>query len=76
MRTGVNIYPSCSTCRYMKKMSVKLRKEKTDNGGIHFKYNYEWTVDCKLEGVMVDTIEGTAHRTPLPKCSRWKFIYE
>ena len=57
-------------------MKVKSKKEKTDNGGIHFKYLYEWTVDCKLEGKMVDTIEGTANRTPLPKCSRWKFIYE
>jgi len=70
------IYPSCSTCKYMKSMSFKSIKEKTDNGGIHFKYLYEWTVECEKEGKMVEIIEGTKHRVPLPTCSLWRFRLE
>lgn len=57
-------------------MSVKTKWEKTNDGGIHWKYLYEWTVECKKEGKTVEMVEGTRHRTPLPKCSLWEFIYE
>jgi len=76
MRVGEYVYPSCSTCRFKIKMKVKSRKERTDNGGINFKYLYEWTVECEKEGTLKETIEGTAHRTPIPKCSLWKIRYE
>ena len=67
------IYPSCSTCKYKKSMKYKLIKEKSDDGGIHFKYLYEWTVDCEKEGEMIDIIEGTRDQIPLPTCSLWRF---
>lgn len=51
-------------------------REKTDDGGIHFKYLYEWKVDCTKEGEMIDIIEGTRNRTPLPTCSLWRFKVE
>jgi len=76
MRTGEIIYPSCSTCRYLIRIKVKKRKERTDNGGINFKYLYDWTVECKKEGTIKETIEGHAHRTPIPKCSLWRSMYE
>jgi len=70
------IYPSCSTCRHKISMKYRLIKEKSDNGGIHYRYDYEWEVNCKKEGIVKEMKEGTKHRIPLPSCSLWEFLYE
>ncbi len=72
MRGEQGVYPSCSTCRYKKKLSYKLEKKRTDDGGINFQYIYIWKIDCEKEGKIVDRIEGTKHRAQIPKCSLWK----
>ena len=62
---------NCTNCGYLNKISVKSSREKTDDGNIHYRYFYEWKIDCKKEGKIKLKLEGTKYRTEIPSCSLW-----
>lgn len=64
---------SCANCRFMNKIKVKSSREKTDDGDIHYKYLYEWTIDCEKEGEIKTRLEGTKHKATIPTCSLWEY---
>ena len=55
----------------MKRIKSRPVFEKTDDGGVNWKYNYAWEVDCEREGTVREIIEGTANMCRVPTCSLW-----
>ena len=64
---------SCTNCRFIDKIDVKSSREKTDDGGIHYKYYYDWTIVCEKEGETKTLLEGTKHKATIPTCSLWEY---
>ena len=61
----------CRTCFHCTKISMREDFKKTDDGGVNWKYNYIWTINCKKNGRFIDIVEGTANMCKVPTCSLW-----
>ena len=70
--TNANIARTCRNCVYLKKLKKEPQWKKTDDGGVNWKYNYKWTIECEKEGKFTEIIEGTARFCEVPKCSLWR----
>lgn len=64
--------PCCKNCLYLNSISVIKKREKTDDGGVHYKYLYDWEIDCQKEGKFKTIIEGTKNMCEVPHCSLWR----
>ena len=65
---------NCTNCRFQKgRIKVDHKRERTDNGDIHFKYTYVWTIYCsRYDDKITTTLEGTKHKATIPTCSLWE----
>ena len=63
---------NCVNCRLMNTIKVNRIRERTNNGDIHYKYYYDSTIDCKIEGEVTTRLEGTRYKATIPTCSLWE----
>ena len=63
---------TCRNCRYLTSLFFVKDFKKTDDGGVNYKYNYVWKINCLSQGKFEEIVEGTAHFCKVPGCSLWR----